>query len=844
MGSLWSDLRFAMRSMGKTPGFTAVLVLTLALGIGASTTIFSIVSSVVLEPLPFKEPERLVRIYTEFHSGEMNLEKFPVSIPEYFDLKRGCTTSCEMVAVFANGTASIAGGDRPVRVDAAWGSDTMLPVLGVRPLLGRWWGPEEDAPGQDPKVVVIGYGVWKRAFGGTPDVIGRKVTVDAMPVTIIGVMPEGFDYPEGKEAWVPGGGSGVDPANQRRGSHGWQVLVRLAPGATIESLRGEIASLTAGWSAGKTPGKSEHHINFTDHTMVAMPLHGEVVGSLSTTLWLLQGAVLFVLLIAIANITNLLLARAETRTREVAVRHALGATRARLVRQLVTESVALGVIGGTLGILVAVWALDATIALIPRSAPRLAEIELDSNALLFALVLTLASSILFGLAPILHTRRTDVHTALKEGGPRTTGSKTRLRVRRALVVAEIALAVVLVIGCALMVKSFVRLQQVDLGYRPDHLLTMEVELPPKTYDTYAKAVPFWRRLEERVAALPGVTGAALMGSLPPDRHGNFNDLGLPGRTHPQGDTPWNVDYWQVVGPTAFETLGARIVKGRALGPSDVAGAPAVVVINEAFAAKFFPGEDPIGKLVDVTPWDRPDPSDPPGFERPKTGPDQTVVGVVADIKNGGVGKAAGTEVFLSLYQVQDVITGGGPSPTMVLVIRTSKSPERLVPPVSRVIADLDPSLPLSKIRTMDEVVWTAIAKPRFLTFLLGSFAFLALILAAIGIYGVMAYTVAQRTHEIGIRVALGAQPRQVRAMVLRQAGMLAAIGVGVGLVAALAVERALENALASATFGARLHDPVLFALVVVVVIGAAMFATWLPARRATHVAPTVALRTE
>ena len=838
MSSLVADLRFAFRMMAKTPGFTAVLVLTLALGIGASTTIFSIVNSVVLEPLPYKDPDRLVRVYTEFHSENMNLERFPMSVPEFFDLQRGCTQSCERVAALANGTAQIAGGDRPIRVDAAWTSPELLPTLGVEPLLGRWWTPEEDTPKGDPTVVVLGHDVWKRAFASDPGVIGRKVTVDAMPVTVIGVMPDGFDYPGGMEAWVP---ASLDPANPFRGSHGWHVIVRLRDGATIGDLRQEIASLTAAWSEGKTIGASDHHINATQHPMIAMPLHGEVIGGLSSTLWLLQGAVLFVLLIAIANITNLLLARAETRSREVAVRHALGATRGRLIRQLVTESVALGVVGGVLGILVAVWALDATVALIPRSAPRVGEIALDGTALLFALGLTLLSSLLFGLAPILHTRRADVHSALKEGGPRTTGSKTRLRVRRALVVAEIALAVVLVIGCGLMVKSFMRLQRVDLGFEPAGVLTMEIELPPKTYPTHDRTNPFWQRLTERVRALPGVEHAALARALPPERLGNFNDLGIPGRTA-DPDKPLNVDFWQLVGDDAFEALGARIIKGRGIGAGDVAGAPAVVVINEAFAEKFFPGEDPIGKPIDVTPWDQK--QLPPGYPEVERGPDQTIVGVVADIKNGGVGQPAGTEVFIPLYQVSDIARRQEPQPTMTLVIRSQGDPAHLVAPVSRIVNDLDPTLPLSKIRTLDEVVWHAIAKPRFLTFLLGSFAVLALLLAAIGIYGVMAYTVAQRTHEIGIRAALGAQPGQIRGMVLRQAAILAGLGVVIGLVAAVAVEMALSTALASATYGEELHDPLLFVTVTAAVIAAAMFATWLPARRATRVEPTVALRAE
>ena len=823
--SLSADVRYALRLMAKSPGFTAVLVLTLALGIGASTTIFSVVHSVVVKPLPYRDPDQLVRVYTEF-AAPANLRKFWVSPPEYNDLVRSCR-SCASIAALDRGTASFAGSDRPLRVDAAYATHTLADTLGVRPALGRFYDASEDRFGGDPTVAVIGHDLWKRGFGGDPGVIGRKVMLDAMPVTIVGVMPAGFDYPGGMEAWVP---ARIDPASTRRGSHHLEVTVRLAPGVSLAGFRGELASLMAGWSAGQTRGPGgRHHINADQHPMLAFPLKGEVVGSLATTLWLLQGAVLFVLLIAIANVTNLLLARAEARSREIAVRHAVGATRPRLVRQLLTESVVLGLVGGGLGVLVAVWALDATVALIPPSAPRVREITLDAASLWFALACTLASSLLFGLAPILHTRRTDVHHALKDGA-RSSGSRTRLRIRRGLVVAEVALAMVLVVGCALMVKRFVRLQQVELGFAPDHLLVFELELPPAAYPD-ATVNPFWRRVEERVRALPGVTGATLVTGRPPVRRLDANDLFFPGRPRPDRATlNWNTDYWQVVGDDAFAVLGARIVRGRALGPGDVQGAPGAVVVNEAFAKKFFrPDEDPVGQRVSVAPWG-------------DTPPEQTIVGVVADIKQNGVDRPAGTEAYFTAWQAPDVV--GEPYRTMNVVVRTTGDPGALTPAVQRAIADLDPRLPVSKLRTMDDLLWEAVARPRFLTFLLGAFAVIALILAAIGIYGVMAYTVAQRTHEIGIRTALGARPGQVRAMVLRQAGAIVGFGLAVGLVAAFGLELLLDRALATALYGERLRDPLLFVAVGLVVTAAAGLATWLPARRATRVHPTVALRSE
>jgi predicted permease len=817
MSSLWADLRFALRLLVKAPGHTAVLVLTLALGIGASTTIFSVVNSVILRPLPFQEPERLVRVYTEWPN--MGLHRFAMSPPEYFDYVRDCRT-CQTVAAWNDDEISLAGGDRPVSVTAAFATHTFLPALGVAPLLGRTFTADEDRHGGDPTVIVLGHGLWQRAFGGDPAIVGKTIQLFAKPVQVIGVMPAGFDFPARTEAWVP---VKLDPASTSRGAHNYGVLVRLAPGASLAAQRAELTSLVTTWS------KTYKHNDPTKHPMIAMPLQGEVVGGLASSLWLLQGAVLFVLLIAVANVANLLLARAESRGREVAVRHALGATRRRLVRQLVTESLVVGVIGGALGVLVAVWALDATIALIPASAPRIREIALDGTALVFALGCTLASSLLFGLAPILHTRRTDVQSSLKEGSQRSTASRSRLHVRRMLVIAEVALAVVLVIGCALMLRSFVAMQRVDLGFRPDHLLTFELTLPPATYPDTAARNGFWQRTQERMKGLPGVTGVTFMRGLPPVRPILANDLGLPGRTPKPGEPGFNVDYWQIVGDDWQDTVGARLIRGRTLLPSDTQGTPGVVLINEAFAAKFFPGEDAIGKQVTIVPWQ-------------EHVPPQTVVGIVADMKQQGVDRPAGTEVFFPIWQFADLLDEGSLSATVVL--RTAGDPAALAPAAQRAVAELDPTLPVAKLRTMDEVVWEAVARPRFLTFLLGSFAILAVLLAAIGIYGVMAYTVAQRTHEIGIRMALGARPAEVRRLVLRQAGVLSIAGVVVGLAAALVLRLGLGTTLSSLLFGGGLGDPLLVGAVTLVVLVAALIATWIPARRATRVEPTVALRAE
>lgn len=824
MTALWLDVRYALRMMVKSPGLTAVLVITLALGIGASTTIFSVVNSVILRPLPYSQPDRLVRIYTEFN-GKLALHRFWVSPPEFEDLQKGCR-SCESVAAWADGAASLAGGDRPVRVDAAYATHELLPALGVRPLLGRWFDASEDRPG-DPQVVVLGYGVWQRAFAGDPGIIGRKIHLNAIPVTVIGVMPKDFRFLDRQEAWIP---ARLDIAKANRGGHYLNVLVRLAPGSSLGALQSELAALVAQWGTLRAPQR--HAITHDDHPMIALGFQADMVGSLSTTLWLLQGAVLFVLLISIVNVANLLLARSETRTREVAVRHALGASRRRLVRQFVTESLILGLLGGALGILVAVWAVDGVTALMPKSAPRASEITLDATAVAFAVACSIAAALLFGVAPIMHARRSDLHGALKDGSSRMTGSKARLRVRRTLVITEIALAVVLVIGCTVMVRSFVRLQHVELGIQPDHLLTFGIGLPKKAYpDVQGDA--FWRRHVERMRALPGVTGVALVDGMMPLRPLNANDIAFVGKTRTPDGPPWNVDYWQIVEPGSLEALGARIVRGRSITTADVEGAPRVVLINEAFAAKFYPHEDPLGKQVIVN-EDR----------DPAKNKVQTIVGIVADIKQAGIDQPAGTEVFIPNAQFAALNDPPESDLGMYTVLRTQGDPGELIPAVQRAVAELDPTLPLFEVRTMDDVMWEAVARPRFLTFLLSSFAVLALLLAAVGIYGVMAHTVAQRTHEIGLRVALGAQPRQVRAMVLRQASTLVAAGIAVGLGVAIALEQVLTSSLRGLFYGAQLSQPVLLTAVAIAVAATALLATWIPVRRATRVEPTVALRSE
>jgi putative ABC transport system permease protein len=830
MSNLWLDIRYALRMMMRSPGLTTVLVVTLALGIGASTTIFSVVSSVLLKPLPYEQPDKLVRVYTEF-LGPNGLPKFWMSNPEYDDLRRQCRT-CGTIAGWSNGSAVIAGGDRPVRVDAAWSTQSLGRVLGVKPLLGRWWDESEDLPGADLTVVVLGYDVWQRAFNGDPGIIGAKVTVDAIPVTVIGVMPKGFDFLGRQEAWVP---LGMEVDEKNRGGHSLSVIARLPEGGSLSAMRAELDALVAEW--GKTDGPGRHMLNAKEHPMLAVPFQADLVGGIATSLWLLQGAVLFVLLIAIVNIANLLLARSEARNREVAIRHALGANRRRLIRQFITESVLLGLVGGALGVLVSVWAVDAIAALIPKSAPRVNEIGLDFRAITFATACAIGAALLFGLAPILHARKTDVHSSLKDGSNRMTGTKARLRVRRALVIVEIVLAVVLVASCIVMVRSFLKLQTVELGFDPENVLTFGIELPEKTYPDMAPDV-FWRRAESELRAVAGVRGVAILRDLPPNRRLNANSFSIPGRTQQEGQRPLNTDFWQAMNAGGLEVIGAKVIKGRTILPSDTLDSPQVLVVNEAWAKAFFPGEDPIGKRVRISG------AGPDGDKAPE----QTVVGVVADLKTTGVDKPAGTEVFMPLAQTPRIT--GWRRPTLrapgiaFFAIRTVGNPDAVLPGVQAKLAEIDPTLPLFQVRTMNDVMWEANARPRFLAVILSCFAGLALLLAAVGIYGVMSHTVLQRTHEIGLRVALGAQPSQVARLVLKQAGMLVLVGVAVGIGVSIALEIALGKPLHALFYGQRLAEPMLLGTVAIGVTVAAILATWIPVRRATRVQPTVALRSE
>ncbi|HEY2509553.1 MAG TPA: ABC transporter permease [Polyangiaceae bacterium] len=821
--SILQDVRFALRQLRKAPTFTLVAMLTLGLAVAANTVVFSVVNAILIRPLPYPDAGRLVRIDTQFPT--QHLDKFWVSGPEYLALSRDAR-SFESVGAWTTDSFNLTGSDQPLAVTTADASSTLLPTLGVAPLLGRYFDASEDTPG-DPRAIVIGYGLWQRAFGADANVVGRTVGIDGIPVKVVGVMPKGFDFPvAGTDAWVP---LRLNPATTRPGNHYLTLTARLKSGVGVEAARAELGALAVSWHEANPKA---HVISPEDHPMILERLYDDVVGNVRLALLTLEAAVFFVLLIACANISNLLLARAEARSGEIAIRAGLGATRGRLIQQFLTESVVLGLLGAGVGVVLAVWGLDGTIALLPEGVPRAAEIALDPTILAFAVGISLFASLLFGIAPIVHARGNLGETA-RHAAQRATSSAKKQLLRRALVVVEVGLAIVLVAGAGLMVRSFSRLQQVNLGFDPTHVVTLDVQLPRRSYPTDDDVLNFWKRVREGAAALPGVKSATLMYGLPPQRDINANDFEIVGRpmSRAHDAPPLGIDYWQSAVDDFESTMGMRVVRGRPIQRTDEANAPGVVLVNEAFARKFFPGEEVLGKRIVVSPGALPGQPDP----------QQTIVGVVADVKNGGIDGPAGTEVFIPLRQMPQL--GFAPR-AMHLVVRTEGDPRALFGTLRTFIGSLDPNLPIAYLRTMDRVVSDVIAKPRFVTALLATFAGIALLMAAIGIYGVMAYTVEQRTAELGIRMALGADAGRLQSMLVKQGLALAGAGVGLGLVAAGGVSLGLERWLAHLLFEVGSLDPATYAIVITVTVGIAGVACYVPARRATRIHPMAAMRHE
>ena len=814
MDRLFHDVRYALRKLAKTPGFAALTVLTLALGIGANSAIFSVVNSVVLRPLPYPQPERLMFITSQFPS--LGFDQFWISAPEFLEF-RDWNQSFSSVGAYVVRAANL-GTETPSRPVTALVTSELMPTLGVQPRLGRMFTREDTLPNAED-VAILSSELWRGSFDSDPNVLGRLLKIDGVSTRIVGVMPAGYDIHDQKvELWLP---LTIDPqAPGGRGSHFLYLVGRLKDGGTIQQARADLDQLLGSWAS---RSKAQHNPNPKGHRLRIDDLKGDVVGNIRTALWVLQAAVAFVLLIACANLANLLLARADSRHREFAVRAALGAGRGRLLRQFVTEGVVIALMGGALGIALATAGLRALLAAYPASIPRAADVALDWRTLLFTLGLAVLTGFVFGLAPLLHLREQALGNALKEGGTRTSAGSARTRTRSALVMAEVALAVVLVIGAGLLLRSFWNLLKVDAGFDRSRLVTFGLVLPNASFPGPQRKVDVFQRLMARLEKIPGVQSVGGMTGLPPNRPVNANDTDFEGVAYYEGGPIHNVDYYNNVTVRYVDAMKIPVVSGRAFEEADVTGGP-VALINEALAKKFYPNVDPVGRGI-----------------RPSGGPTSRlpyarIVGVLKDLKQGGIDEPAGTEVFFLVDQGPRLFSFAPPN--MNLVVRSSLPYETLAPQLRAAVREIDPSLPIVRMRTMDEVFADSIERPRFLAVLLVTFAGLALLLAAVGTYGILSYIVAERRQEIGIRMALGADRGSVLRMVMRQGLLLT----GVGLAAGFAGSFVLNRALATLLFDVKPTDPLTFVAVGGIIATVALVAVLVPARSATRTDPLVVLR--
>ena len=811
--SVISDCRYGIRQLRKNPSFTAVAVMTLALGIGANTAMFSMVYGVVLRPLPFKDAGRLYTLWER--NAKMGYEQNPPAAGNFRDWRDHNHVFEQMAAFDSTQTFNLAGNSSPERVDGAAVSPELFALLGVSPLIGRAFSSQEDQLGQN-RVVLLSYELWQRRFNANPSIVGKPITLDGSNSTVIGVMPLGFHFPgdtgtvlniftaPAAQLWVP---LALTPkAWSERSSHYLEVIGRLKPGVTPSQAQTEMNSI-------EDQLVKEYPRDYIGSDVNLVPLHAQVVGSVRSVLLVLFGAVAFVLLIGCANVANLLLARATSRRREVAIRTALGASRSRLVRQLVTESLALAIGGGVLGVLIAAWGISALKLILPDNFPRTADIHMDGSALLFTTLASVATGLIFGLAPAFRASRTDVTKSLNEGDRGTEGFG-RNRLRSVLVISQVALAVILLIGTGLMLHSFVRLLQVDPGFKPDHLLTMEISLPDARYPNSQKAA-FFSLLLEHLRALPEVQSAGAIGHLPLGGAIESYDMEVEGRAKLPNE--YANPSCHVVMPGYFEAIKLPLVEGRYFGMRDSSDSPHVLIINDVVAHNVFPRESPIGKRLQL------------GFN----GFTGEIVGVVRHTSHLTLDYAPVEEVYMPYLQAP--FWG-----TMALTIRTASAPLALSRPVREMILALDKDQPVSKIRTMDDVMGASVAALRFRTLLLGLFGLAALLLGGIGIYGVMSYSVSQRTREFGMRIALGADLAQILRLVIAHGLKLTLSGVLIGVAGGLALTRFLRSLL----FSISAADPLTFASVALLLTLVAMVACYIPARRATKIDPMIALRYE
>jgi putative ABC transport system permease protein len=808
---LIKDVRFGARMLRKNLGFTIVAVITLALGIGANTSIFSVVNAVLLRPLPYPNAERIAAIQELNEKGT----RVQVTAANFLDWRAQSTSFEELAAIFTRST-NLAAGDGAERIDLAMTSANFFQVFGVQPYAGRFFLKEDERAGHEP-VAVISHSLWQRQFGGDPSLVGRSITLDGQTYTVVGIAPVGFQYPDRTEIWIPPFKDvpTLSPQMDIQRARGFGFLSAvglLKAGVPVKQAHDEMTAIT-GRLRKQYPETNSKRFDRV------VSLHTHLVGESSIALLLLLGAVALLLLIACANVANLLLARAASRQKEIAVRLALGATRLRLMRQLLVESVLLALVGGTLGLILGWWGVDMMRRLLPVDFPRAQGISLDLRALGFTLLVSIATGLLFGLAPALQSTNPDINEALKENARGSAGGVRRNRVRSLLIISEVALSLVLLIGAGLLFRSFMRLQAVELGFRPEHVLTFRLAPSGANFTDNATYSNFYNQVAERIRQLPGVEDVGVINTLPLSK-GPTAGFRVEGRPEVTKDK-WPTTNYRSVSPDYFRTVNVPLLKGRVFDAHDNDSSPLVVMVNQSLVRRDFEGEDPVGKRINL--GGNGADGQPIWFQ---------IVGVVADVRNIELNAEPTPEMYTSFLQ--------DPFVSMSYVVRSEVDPEGLVPSIREAVRQVDKAQPVADVKEMDEIVRGAAAQPRFNSLLLGLFASLALLLAAAGIYGVMSYAVTQRTHEIGVRVALGAQARDVLRLIIGQCLKLTLIGLAIGIVGALALSRLMESLL----YGVKPTDPWTFMSGVLLFIAVALLACYVPARRATKIDPLIALRYE
>jgi len=807
MNTLWQDIRFAIRMLLKNWSVTAIIVVVLALGIGANTAIFSVVNAALLRPLPYTEPDKLVRLSED----SPQVPQMSISYPNFLDWREQNKVFSGIAALQFR-SLNLTGTGEPERLPGRAVSAELFDVLGVKPALGRSFAAEEDRPGANP-VCIISHGLWQRRFGSDPTLVGKQITMSGTSYTVIGVLPASYAYGTPTDVFVPIGLQADEM--KERGSHpGIYAVARLKPGVTVETARAELIAMAS---------RISEQYGMKGNSATLTPLSEVFVGDIRTTLLILLGAVGFVLAIACANVANLLLARAATRQKEMAIRTALGAGRMRIVRQLLTESLLLSILGGIIGVLLAVWGIDFLRSASADSLPSTAVIKMDGSVLLFTLFVSLLTGIIFGLAPAFAAVKADLHDTLKEGGRSSTAGGRRSWLRSTLVVTEVALSLVLLIGAGLLIKSFVRILDTDPGFKPQNLLTMQLALNAEK-DEGGKVLNFFNDVTGRIAGLPGVESAAFSFGIPLGQAADTS-FGIVGRPKPEpGKQPQTMLY--ITSPDYLQAMGIRLIKGRFFTAQDSQHSPHVAVIDETFARQQFPDQEAVGQYL---------------AGDGKENPDAQIVGIVAHVKHFGLDavERVQPQLYLPFNQAPAEVLPSLAS-RMNLIIRTSADPSNLTAAVRSQVQALDPNQPVFNVSTMEQTLDQSLITQRLSMMLLAFMASLALILAAVGIYGVMSYAVTQRTHEIGIRMAIGAQRRDVFKMVIGRGMLLALIGVAVGLVGAFALTRLMATML----YGVEPTDPATFVSIGILLTAVALIACYVPGRRATKVDPLVALRYE